>query len=71
MLETTIKVSALEQKHAAATTRLAQQAANSDAKVHKLAAEKQELLACVQAQRERLEQLELALSGKRIVDASR
>ncbi|RLN60549.1 hypothetical protein BBJ29_007156 [Phytophthora kernoviae] len=71
MLETTIKVSALEQKHAAATTRLALQAANSAAQVEALAAEKQELLACMQAQRERLEQLELALGGKRIVDASR
>ncbi|KAG7399700.1 hypothetical protein PHYBOEH_008207 [Phytophthora boehmeriae] len=71
MLETTIKVSALEQKHAAATTRLAQQAANSAAHVEVLETEKQELLACIQAQRERLEQLELALGGKRIVEASR
>lgn len=69
-LETTIKVAALEQKHAVATTRLAQQAANSAAQVEKLQAEKQELLACMQAQQERLTQLELALGGKQIVDAS-
>ncbi|KAE9306914.1 hypothetical protein PF008_g21359 [Phytophthora fragariae] len=70
-LETTIKVAALEQKHAVATTRLAQQAANRAAQVDKLQAEKQELLACMQAQQERLKQLELALGGKQIVDASR
>ncbi|KAL4140228.1 hypothetical protein PRNP1_014513 [Phytophthora ramorum] len=70
-LETTIKVAALEQKHAVATTRLARQAINSGAQVEKLEAEKQELLASMQAQRERLEHLELALSGKRIVEASR
>jgi hypothetical protein len=70
-LETTIKVAALEQKHAVASTRLAQQAATSVAQVERLQAEKQELLACVQAQQERLRQLELALGGKQIVDASR
>ncbi|KAJ8556825.1 hypothetical protein ON010_g9140 [Phytophthora cinnamomi] len=70
-LETAIKVAALEQKHAVATTRLAQQAANSAAQVEKLQTEKQELLACMQAQQERLKQLELALGGKQIVDASR
>ncbi|OWZ20483.1 hypothetical protein PHMEG_0005099 [Phytophthora megakarya] len=70
-LETTIKVAALEQKHAVATTRLAQQAANSAAQVEKLQAEQQGILACMQAQQERLNQLELALSGKRIMNASR
>ncbi|GMF41837.1 unnamed protein product [Phytophthora fragariaefolia] len=70
-LETTIQVAALEQKHAVATTRLAHQAANSAAQVEKLQAEKQELQACMQAQQERLKQLELALGGKQIVDASR
>ncbi|GMF65584.1 unnamed protein product [Phytophthora lilii] len=70
-LETTIKVAALEQKHATATTRLAQQATSNAAQVEKLQAEKQELLACMQAQQERLKQLELALGGKQIVDSSR
>ncbi|KAG7389084.1 hypothetical protein PHYPSEUDO_011353 [Phytophthora pseudosyringae] len=70
-LETTIKVAALEQKHAVATTRLAQQVATNAAQVEKLQAEKQELLACMQAQQERMKQLELALGGKQIVDASR
>lgn len=70
-LETTIKVAVLEQKHAMATTRLAQQAASSDAQVEKLEAEKLELLAVVQEQQEQLKQLKLALGGKQIVDASR
>ncbi|RLN95314.1 hypothetical protein BBJ28_00020161 [Nothophytophthora sp. Chile5] len=70
-LETSIKLAALEHKHTAATTRLAQQAANGAAQVAKLEAEKQELLANKQAYHERLEQLELALGGKQIVEASR
>ncbi|ETI47804.1 hypothetical protein, variant 2 [Phytophthora nicotianae CJ01A1] len=70
-LETTIKVAALEQKHAVATSRLTQQVADSAAQVEKLQVEKQELLACIQTQQERLHQLQLALGGKHIVDASR
>ncbi|CAI5729569.1 unnamed protein product [Peronospora farinosa] len=70
-LETTVKVTALEQKHAAAEARLTQKAANSAAQVKKLEAEKLELVACMQVQQERLKQLELALGGKQIVDDSR
>ncbi|KAG3109406.1 hypothetical protein PI124_g11450 [Phytophthora idaei] len=69
-LETTIKVAALEQKHAVATTRLTRQAADSVTQVEKLLVEKHELLACMHAQQERLKQLELALGGQQIVDAS-
>ncbi|RMX64568.1 hypothetical protein DD238_005536 [Peronospora effusa] len=70
-LETTVKITALEQKHAAAEARLTQKAANSAAQVKKLEAEKLELVACMQVQQERLKQLELALGGKQIVDDSR
>ncbi|CAH0515262.1 unnamed protein product [Peronospora belbahrii] len=58
-LETAVKVTALEQKHAAATTQLAQQAANSAAQVGQLEAENLELVACVQVQQEHLKQLEI------------
>ena len=67
-LETTIKVTILEQKHAAASTRLEQQAVNSEAQAKKLQAEKTELLVYVQAQRQRLKQLELALGCKQLMD---
>ncbi|CAI5743703.1 unnamed protein product [Peronospora destructor] len=49
-LKTTVEVTALEQKHAAAETRLMQEAANSAAQVKKLEAEKMELVACMQVQ---------------------
>uniref|UniRef100_A0AAV1TD74 Uncharacterized protein n=1 Tax=Peronospora matthiolae TaxID=2874970 RepID=A0AAV1TD74_9STRA len=67
-LETTIKVTALEQKHAAASTRLAQKAVNSAAQAKKLQADKVELVAYVQTQRQRLKQLELALGCKQLMD---
>ncbi|KAF4039988.1 hypothetical protein GN244_ATG07799 [Phytophthora infestans] len=69
-LETTIKVAALEQKHAVATSQLSQQVADSAAHVAKLQVEKQELVATRQMQQERVKQLEFALGGKCHVDAS-
>lgn len=69
-LETTIKICSLEQKHAVATSRLAQEAANRAAQIEKLQVEKHELVARMQAQREHLRQLEHALDEKHVLSAS-
>lgn len=70
-VESTVKVAALEQKHAIATTRHAQQAADYVVLVEKLQSENRELVTQIQAQEKRVEQLELALDSKQIVDTSR